>query len=75
MNKQINVPWTLASYAQRCIRSNWTQMTKGDLETSEALALAIDKFAKDWVAANCPGRENIREQKRDVSASTGKDSA
>jgi hypothetical protein len=48
--------WTLKAYAEYCIREDWTNETKGDREWAEVLALAIDKFARGWVASNCAGR-------------------
>ncbi len=52
----MDLPWVLTAYAQKRIRSDWSHYTKGDLEWAEALALAIDRFARDWIAANCSGR-------------------
>ena len=59
MSRGSDLPWTLRAYAASRILSNWTNGTYKDLEWAEALALCIDKFAKDWVATNCPGR--VRE--------------
>ena len=50
------LPWILRAYAARCVLSNWSSATDKDREWADALALCIDKFAKDWVSANCPGR-------------------
>jgi hypothetical protein len=49
-------PWLLNAYAERCIKSNWSTYSKSDSEWADALALAIDKFARDWVTDNCKGR-------------------
>ena len=48
--------WHLRAYTARRIRSDWSKVTPADYEWADTLALCIDKFARDWVAANCPGR-------------------
>jgi hypothetical protein len=58
----MRVPWQLRSYAEYCIRPDWTHEVKGDREWAESLASTIDKFAKNWVADNCPGRVRAKEK-------------
>lgn len=49
--------WMLRAYAARCVLADWSKATAGDHEWADALALCIDRFAKDWVATNCAGRK------------------
>lgn len=60
MSNDSELPWMLRAYAARCILSDWSRATPGDHEWAATLALCIDKFARDWVATNCAGKQSTK---------------
>jgi|SRR5690348_18134309 len=51
--------WQLQSAAEHYVLDDWTHGTERHVEWAHALALCMDKFARDWVKANCSGKQRI----------------